>query len=108
MRNHAEVAVIETKFLVVVRHLRNIKNRMKIFLRLKSVRLAELRKLWDKTRDKLISSNLKAKPEIKKELEKFAIIGSDTRDMILDKYYSKMFNEFALKFIRWRFSIYNS
>lgn len=81
---------------------------MKRFLRLKTNRMAELRKLWDSTRDKLIRDNLKANKEIKRELEKFALIGSDTRDFMLDKYYSLKFNEFALKFIRWRFSIYES
>jgi hypothetical protein len=108
IRNYAEVAEIEDKFFTVSRHLRNIKLKMKRFLRLKNNRLIELRHLWDSTRNKLISDFLKAPREIKRELEKFAVVGSDTRDMMLDKYYSKKFNEFALKFIRWRFSIYES
>lgn len=108
VRNYAEVSEIKNKFLTVVRHLLNIKFKMKRFLRLKSERISELRSLWDKTRNKLINDHLKASREIKKELQKFALIGSDTRDMMLDKYYSKQFNEFALKFIRWRFSLYKS
>lgn len=108
LRNYAEIQEIENKFSTVVGHLLNIKTRVKRFLRRKANRMQEIRKLWDNTRDRLITEFLKAPKEIKKEIEKFSLIGSDTRDMMLDKYYSKKFNEFALKFIRWRFSIYQS
>lgn len=81
---------------------------MKRFIKLKSDRIQELRKLWHTTKDKLINDLMKSSREVKKELEKIAIIKQETIETMLDKYYSKRFNEFALRFIRWRFSIYHS
>lgn len=85
-----------------------IQFRMRRFIRKKGERLQELRTLWAKTRDRLINDFMRSGREIKKELEKIAVIKNETIDLVLDRYYSKRFNEFALRFIRWRFSIYKS
>ena len=106
--NYGEIKEIESKFVTVSRRLFMIQFRMRRFIRKKGERLQELRTLWAKTRDRLINDFMRSGREIKKELEKIAVIKNETIDLVLDRYYSKRFNEFALRFIRWRFSIYKS
>ena len=108
VRNYAEVKDIENKFLKTRMLLLKIQQKCKHFLHTKETRITELNSIWDDYKNKLINDFIKGSKEIKKEIEKIAVIRPDTRDMMLDQYYSKKFNEFALKFIRWRFRIYQS